>query len=421
MGRPTKALPQHTRAWILDGTRRCLNAGLAEWPLDLGIDLVVGHREGCFLFDVDRGPYLDAVCDGTTFNLGHRHPRLLARLKEGLGSLDTGCQFLPSSARVELAQELLDTVPSSLSLVQFASTASEANAVALQAARAATGREAIVSVRGSAHELLGATPAAAPAERTRSSERAWQQVPWNDLEALAAALQRRDVAALIIEPLPPELGWPLPAAGYHAGVRELCSAAGTLLIVDETCTGLGRTGKLWAFEHWQQPPDVLVMANGAGGGLYPLAYCLMNAAAASWTRTRPFSVLSTLAGSELGCLLGTEVLRITTEPQFLRHVAASAAHLAAGLRLLAAQFPAQLLEVRQLGLAAALRFADPHGGALMMPALFRHHVWARAAVFDLSVLQLTPPLVISRVQIDLLLTALRDAIVDCWKTPARLT
>jgi acetylornithine/succinyldiaminopimelate/putrescine aminotransferase len=125
-------------------------------------------------------------------------------------------------------------------------------------------------------------------------------------------------------------------------------------------------------------------------------------------------MISSFAGSELGCVIGCEVLRITKDQAFLVAVGDAAQYLAAGLESLASRFPAQIVEVRQLGLAAALKFADPHGGALMMSALFKHRVWATAAAFDLSVIRITPPLIIDGAKLDLLLEALHDAIVDCW-------
>jgi acetylornithine/succinyldiaminopimelate/putrescine aminotransferase len=125
-------------------------------------------------------------------------------------------------------------------------------------------------------------------------------------------------------------------------------------------------------------------------------------------------MVSSFAGSDLGCIVGCEVLRITKDPAFLAAVDNAAQHLSAGLKSLAARFPAQIMEVRQLGLAAALKFADPHGGALMMSALFKNRVWAVAAAFDLSVIQIKPPLIIDRAELDLLLEALHNAIVDCW-------
>ena len=128
-------------------------------------------------------------------------------------------------------------------------------------------------------------------------------------------------------------------------------------------------------------------------------------------------MLSTFAGSELGCVVGIEVLRMTKDPSFLAVVDRSAHHLSAGLKSLAARFPSQIVEVRQLGLAAAVKFADPLGGAMMMSALFKHCVWAMAAAFDLSVIRINPPLIIDSEKLDLLLEAMNKAVVDCWGSP----
>ena len=411
-----------SRSSIVETTRKHLNAGMVDWLLDLEIDLVVGRREGCFLYDVDGGAYLDVVCDGTTFNLGHRHPLLIAKLKESADRWDIGCQFFPSAARVALARELLSSVSPSLNFVHFANSGSEAAEAAIKAARAATGRRKIVSVRGGRHGTMGLaghlTGAAPPGSSSSAAASDALKVEWNDLGAIEAAVRRKDVAAVMIETIPAALGWPMPASDYHRSVRELCSEAGALLIVDEAQTGLGRTGKIWAIEHWDVVPDILVMAKGAGGGLYPLSYCVMNSSAAAWMTSQPLSMLSSFAGSDLGCVVGCEVLRITKEPEFLVTVDSRARHLSAGLNSLAARFATRIVEVRQLGLAAALKFADPLGGALMMAALFKHHVWAAAAAFDLSVIQIKPPLIIDCAQLDVLLDALHQAILDCWGSVA---
>lgn len=413
------ALSRLSRRSIVETTRKHLNAGQVDWLLDLQIDLVVGRREGCFLYDVDGCPYLDAACDGTTFNLGHRHPLLVAKFKEGVDFCDIGCQYLPAAARVALAHELLSTVAPELRFVHFANGGSEASEAAIKAARAATGRHKIVSIHGGCHGVMGlAGQLAAGAGFPRADASRALRLRWDDLGAMEAALRQKDIAAVVIEPIPAALGWPMPSSGYHQGVRELCSTTGTLLIVDEGETGLGRTGKIWAIEHWNVVPDILVMASGASGGLYPLAYCVMNARAASWMNSHPLSMVSPFAGSELGCFLGREVLRITKDPAFLAAVATTAQHLSALLKSLGARFPTQIVEVRQLGLAAALKFADPLGGALMMSALFKYRVWAMASAFDLSVIQIKPPLIIDRGELDLLFDALQRAILDCWEPPA---
>jgi acetylornithine/succinyldiaminopimelate/putrescine aminotransferase len=415
-----RALLGLSRQSIVEATRKHLNAGEIDWLLDLEIDLLIGHREGCFIYDVDRGPYLDAVCDGTTFNLGHRHPLLVAKLKQSADLWDIGCQFLPSAARGALAQELLSSVAPALTVVHFANSGNEANEAAIKAARAATGREKIVTIRGGDYGVIGLagdlTGEAMQTPCARAGASALQ-VRWDDLTAIEAAVREQDVAAVLLEPIPAALGWPMPSPGFHRGVRELCSATGTLLIVDEAQTGLGRTGKVWAIDHWNVVPDILVMAKGASGGLYPLAYCVMNSRAASWMNSHPLSMVSPFAGGELGCVVGCEVLRIAKDPAFLATVGRAAQHLSAGLESLASRFPAQIVEVRQLGLAAALKFGDPHGGALMMSALFKHRVWARVAAFDLSVIQINPPLIIDCAKLDLLCEALHKAILDCWGTP----
>jgi acetylornithine/succinyldiaminopimelate/putrescine aminotransferase len=383
----------------------------------LGIDLVIGRREGCHVWDIDGRRFLDVLCDGTTYNFGHRNPRILAAARTALDEVDIGCQFLASEARAALAERLIDLAPPGMERVYLAASGSEANDAALKAAFFATSRRGIVSIDLSFHGVTGLAVQAghhhyAGPFGIQVGEAPRRQVAWNDLAAMEAALAPGDIAAVILETIPATAGWPMPAADYLAGVRRLCDAHGALMILDEIQTGLGRLGTLWGGQAYGVTPDIMTMAKGAGGGVYPLAYVLMNARAGAWVEAHPGAMPSTFGGSEIGCRVGLAVLELAAEPAFLDHTNSMADLLSERLKALAGRHTPMVAEVRQKGLAAALKLSIRGGGALLMGALYRRGVLAILAGFDVNVIQLKPPLVLGPAEVEELLLALDGALTE---------
>ena len=398
-------------------TRAHINAAKFDLFSQIGINLIIADREGCYVHDIDGAKYLDVLCDGSTYNFGHRNPEIINTLKEGIEQFDIGCQFLPSIARASLTEDIVRTSPEGLDQVHYVASGSEANDAAIKAARLATGRKKIISIKKSFHGVTGLASNASdtafwqPFNNSRSAED-FVTVEWNNIDDMEAALKTGDAAAVLIETVPATLGWPIPDDDYHTNVKALCERHGALLIMDEIQTGLGRSGNLWGLERWRAKPDIMVVAKGIGGGIYPFAYLAMTERAALWTRSAPLGMPSTFGGSELGCVVARKVLSIASSEATLAHVRKMTAVLETGFASLKRSFPEQLIEVRQLGLAAGFKMSDPSGGLKMMRSLFRHGVLALFAGYDPSVIQLKPPLVITAVQIADLLNALALAMAE---------
>jgi acetylornithine/succinyldiaminopimelate/putrescine aminotransferase len=412
----------------------------------LGAGIVLGRREGYRLHDLDGRTWWDLHLNGGVFNLGHRNPELVTTLvdalteggadipaggptggrtdglgtgspdprDEAIGGLDIGNHHFPSVERALLAQRLVDLTPG-MRYAVFSSGGGEAIDLALKSARRATGRRRIVSIVGSYHghtglALAAGDRAAATAFRSTGAEEEFPQVPWNDLPALEAALVTAPTAAVVLETIPATLGFPMPAPGYLAAVRDLCDQHGALYVADEVQTGLGRTGTLWAVEQHGVVPDVLVTGKGLSGGLYPIAATLLNERAGAWLETDGWSNVSTFGGAELGCRVASAVLDITTRPTTTANVDARTAQFATGLDDLASRYPDWLVEVRRAGLVIGLRFAHPVGGLLMTRACSDAGVWAMFASFDRSVLQWKPGLLLTEAESAEILTRLELAI-----------
>lgn len=379
----------------------------------LGVDLIVGRREGYRLWDIDGHELIDVHINGGTFNLGHCNPEVVATLVEHAPRVDIGNHHFPSTFRAGLAAALSETTGGRLPKVVFSTSGSEAIDVAIKSARRATGRRRIVSIEGGYHGRTGLSGAAGDSSSAsfflsdRPSE--FTAVPFNDIAAMDVALSAGDVAAVLVETIPATLGFPLPSDDYLPSVKALCRRHGALYVADEVQTGLGRTGTVWAFDRFGVDPDIVVTGKGLSGGMYPIAATLLSDVAGGWLAEDGWAHVSTFGGSELGCAVASKVLEITSRPSTSDGVDALASRLDHALLALSETYPL-LAEVRQCGLVIGLRFADPLGGMKMSKALYDHGVWAMFAGFDRSVLQFKPGLLMTREDVDVLLQRLEAAL-----------
>jgi acetylornithine/succinyldiaminopimelate/putrescine aminotransferase len=380
-----------------------VNAGKVAMYRQLGLDVVMGAREGSTFADAWSGDsFINCHCNGGVFNLGHRHPRIVSAMREALDSLDIGNHHLVSGWRARLAERLARTTDDRLPGVVFGVGGGEAIDLAIKVARAGTSRPGVVSVNGGYHGHTGLAMAAGDPEFREPfgpGPPGFVQVPFDDLQALDGVVDD-DCAAVLLETVPATLGMPIARPGYFAGVRTLCRERGAKLIIDEVQTGLGRTGKIWGHEHEGIDPDVLVTGKGLSGGLYPITATMMTRELHSFFDTHPHIHISTFGGAEIGCAVALEVLDIIEEPGFLDRVSELADRFRDGLDGLP-------FGLRQRGLMMGLAFPDHGGGMMAAAALYKAGIFAVWANNDPKVLQFLPPLVLSDTEADELIGKVR--------------
>lgn len=369
-----------------------VNRGKAETFRSSGLEVVMGQREGATFadaFEPERRWY-NCHCNGGVFNLGHRNPRVLAAVRAGLDTLDIGNHHLVSGHRARLAQRLVATTDGHLPGVVFGVSGGEAIDLAIKVARWATGRQGILSAKGGYHGHTGLSMAAGdPKYRDifGPNPAGFRQVPFDDLEALDRWVDD-STAAVLLEPIPATLGMPIPREGYLRGVQDLCRQRGAKLILDEVQTGLGRTGRIWCYQHDDLTPDLLVTGKGLSGAIYPIAATLMTAELHRLFDDHPFVHISTFGGAELGCLAGLAVLDIIEEPGFLARVERLSERFARGL----AGLP---IVLRRRGLMMGIKLPLPGGGLIATKAVYDNGLFCVYANNDTSVLQFLPPLTLS--------------------------
>jgi len=395
-----------------------VSSGKVDFFARYEMDFVMGRREGPYLWDIDGEKRLiNLHSNGGVFNLGHRNSEVLDSLKKALDDYDIGNHHLISKARADLAKNLTDTMPEDLDYVIFGVSGGEAIDLAIKVARGFTGKKQIISAKGGYHGHTGLALAAGDAkyrDKFGVSTEGFMQVAFGDLEAIKAAIDS-DTAAVMLETIPATLGMPIPDKVYLQTIRELCLKNGALLIIDEVQTGMGRTGKLWAFEHFNIVPDIVVIGKGLSGGIYPITATIIRKDLESVFHEDPFIHISTFGGSELGCITAGKALEISATPEFLRHVNQLSVNFEKKLNELKKKHPKFFKGIRQLGLMMGLELKDELAGPLLTKTAYDNGLLMVYANNDSSVCQFLPPLNLDENLINEIIERLDKAIVEARK------
>ena len=251
-----------------------LNRTLVAVQRVIGFDKVYARAEGAYLYDMDDTPYLDFLSGFSVFNIGRNHPVVKKAIRDVL-DLD-----LPNMVQMDcsllsglLAEAIVKRTPPHLDAVFFCNSGTEATEGALKFARAATQRKRVISLESAFHGLsLGSLSLMGCESFTEGfgplMEGFETRVALDDIESLERELAKRDVAAFVIEPVQGK-GGKSPKTDFFPRAQELCRKHGTMFICDEIQTGLGRTGKMFGFEHWDLEPDIITLAKSLSGGYAP--------------------------------------------------------------------------------------------------------------------------------------------------------
>lgn len=400
-----------------------VSAGKAAFYKKYGMDFVMGRREGPWLYDIDDKKRLfNCHSNGGVFNLGHRQAEVINTLKQALDTLDIGNHHLMSQERASLAKQLAESMPGDLNICIFGVGGGEAIDLALKLAMGHTKRPKIISANGAYHGHTGLALSVGDAQYREPfgvGLADMVQVPFNDLTALEKALDDQ-VAAVILETIPATLGMVIPKPGYLEQVRKLCDQNGTLLIMDEVQTGLGRTGKLWAFEHANIVPDMVVIGKGLSGGIYPITATLIREPLNTIFMEDPFIHISTFGGSELGCRVGQKVMDISSDVTFLNRVEVAGETIRVGLDKLCLKYPKFLRGIRQSGMMIGLELRDEYAGPALTKAAYDHDLLIVYANNDTSICQFLPVMTITDDEIGWMINQLDKALNSARKIRAAL-
>lgn len=408
-----KFIGTYSRERIINLFSRHISSAKVNMFKEVGFDLIIGKREGIWIEDLATGrKIINCHSNGGVFNLGHRNQRIISVLKEALDELDIGNHHLISEARAKLAEFFVSVTPKGLDKVLFFSGGGESVDFAIKLARGYTGKKKIISAYGGYHGHTGLALSAGDLKYKKyflPLAPGFVQVPFGDLDYLSKTIDD-NTAAVIFETVPATYGIAVPPRDFFKKVKNLCEKYGALLIIDEIQTGLGRTGKLWGIQNFDVIPDIMVVGKGLSGGIYPIAATCFKSKYESVFKKEPFLHVSTFGGSELGCVVALEVLKISSSPEFLEHVNHIAGIFADEFRKLKNDFPSYIKEIRQLGLMMGIKFKNELWGPLMSKACLDEGLLCVYSNNDKSVLQVLPPLIVEEDQAKEIISRLRKAI-----------
>jgi ornithine--oxo-acid transaminase len=428
----------------LDRWARTINPQFVRVLRTIDFDRTWERADGAYLWDSKGDRYLDMLGGFGMVNVGRNNRRVRDTLIQALeldlpGAVQLGATALPGL----LAEALLARVPDRLERVQFTSSGTEAIEAVLKLGRAATKRSRVISADHGFHGLtLGSLSANGNPEFTARFGPllpGFDQVPFGDLDALELELRREDVAVFLVEPVQGK-GVNLPPDGYLQGAQALCRRYGTLFCVDEIQTGFGRTGKLFAFEHWGLEPDLVPVAKSLSGGYVPVGALLMSRAvheAVYDSMQNAVAHGSTFAPNELGMVAGLATLQELDDEHLVEHSARLGRKLLELTQPLVDEFDV-VREVRGLGLMWAIEFGEPESRKLswkmiekMQPGLFaqlvvgplfsQHRILSQVAGHKIAVLKVLPPLVVTDEDIEYFAESLASSIKRAQRTPSALT
>lgn len=422
---------------------RHLDRSLVDVLRILGFDKEFTSALGSYLYDAADRAYLDFHTGEGVASLGHNHPGVREVLLAALAAdLVDGVQLHYSVLAGMLAEEISQRLPAGLDAVFFASTGAEAVDTAMKFARAATRRPRLISCDSGFHGVTLGPLALVGDDFFKQGFGpllpGCERVPFGDLSRLESELRSKDVAAFIVEPIQGRTV-ALPPAGYLQAAQALCRRYGTLFVIDEVQTGLGRTGKWFALEHWGLAPDVVLIGKALSGGYMPVSAMVTSRDIydkAVGTLDRCYVHQSTFGRNRLSMAAGLATLRIIEREDLVKRAAHMGAVLREGLTELQDRYDL-IDEVRSSGLMIGIELRAPKSLAgrltwrlthmaseglfpqLIVIPLHRDHGVITMASGKNDVIKLLPPLTLSEPEAGCFLDALDAVLADCCNAASK--
>jgi ornithine--oxo-acid transaminase len=438
-------LVEERRAENFSLHEKYLNTQMVKVLKTIGFDVRYTEARGQYLFDAAGNRYLDLLSGFGVFAVGRNHPSVVEAIRDVLMSdLPHLVQMDVSLLSGLLAERLIAKMTPGLDKVFFCNSGTEAVEAAIKFSRGATGRSRILFCDHAFHGLTLGSLSLNGDEIFRAGFGpllpGCQRIPWNDLDALERELGAGDVAAFVVEPIQGH-GVRIPDDAYLPGAQRLCREHGALLVADEVQTGLGRTGRFLAVEHWGVEPDLVLLAKALSGGFVPVGAVV--------TRKRIFDKIfsrmdravihgSTFAKNNLAMAAGLATLEVLDRERLTENAARVGAQIVDDLQPRVADFEF-LKDVRGKGMMIALEFGEPRSLKLRaawkllekanaglfcqmitVPLFTRHRILSQVAGHGMQVVKFIPPLTLNQEDRTWIVSAVEDVVAEAHKVPGSI-
>ncbi|MBP7738284.1 MAG: aspartate aminotransferase family protein [Spirochaetes bacterium] len=344
---------------LMRTAEQVFSKGLVAALAEKGLDVLEGERAGVILCDTDGKSYIDCYTSAGIYNLGRNNEELRSELEASVRKVDQGNFIMLSEEKALLGQKLARFVPGNLESVLYTVVRGEPVDAACKLARGHTGRPELVTVDGGWYGQTGF--AVTLSERTGKGMfgaliPAVATVPFGDIGAMKRAVSRK-TAAVIMEPVQAENGCRRAGAEYYRELRRICDRKGAFLIFDETQTGFGRTGKKFAYEHYDIVPDILILGEAMSGGVFPMTALMFTIKTRKFFDAHPLIHMCTFGGHDIGCRVAMKALDLYEETKPWESAVLMGEKLHAALSGIAAGTHGKV-SVSGIGLLQALLFRD---------------------------------------------------------------
>ena len=416
-------------AWItretVESFREHINPGFLEYRKATSVEHAAAAVEwsdaGLNSYrDVAGKEYIDCLGGFGIFNVGHRNPKVVAAVKAQLERQPLHSQDLLDPLRAMLAKTLSMLMPPGLEYVFFTNSGTESVEAALKLARAydPTKQTIIAATKGFHGKSFGSLSVSAKGEFRRPFGALLPNIehfPFDDLAALRRKMERlkmvgEDVGAVLLEPIQGEGGVNVPHDNYLPGVRALCDEFGALMILDEVQTGMGRTGKMFCFQHYGVRPDIICLAKAFGGGVVPAGAVVGTKDIFARLFDNPFLHTTTFGGNPLACAAATATINVLLTDRLPERAAVMGERMLKGLREATRDFPEFVVDVRGKGLLIAIEFNDHRTGFEMGKLLLERGVLVSGTLINAQVVRIEPPLTITEEQADYVCRSIGESL-----------
>ena len=416
-------------AWIteetVNGFREHVNPGFLEYRKATSVAHAVAAVEwedsGLNTYrDVNGKEYIDCLGGFGIFNVGHRHPKVVKAVTDQLKRQALHSQDLLDPLRAMLAKTLSIFTPGDLEYAFFCNSGTEAVEAALKLARAFDPHKQtmVAATKGFHGKSFGSLSVSAKAEFRRPFGAMLpniEHVPFNDLEELRIKMHTlkmvgEDVGAVILEPIQGEGGVNIPDDDYLPGVRALCDEYGALLVLDEVQTGMGRTGRMFACDHWGVAPDLMCLAKAFGGGVMPAGAVVGTKAVFSRIFDNPFLHTTTFGGNPLACAAALATINVLIEERLPERAAKLGTRMLGGIRKAIEGHDDLVVAARGKGMLMAIEFVNNELGFALSKALLDRGVLVSGTLVNARVIRVEPPLTLTEEQADYVCRALAEAL-----------
>jgi len=423
-------LTKEEKDWVVresvSGFRDNVNPGFLEYRKSVSTDYtaVEWKDSGVHFTDIYGKDFIDCLGGYGIYNVGHRHPKVMAAVMNQLKRQALHSQELLDPLRAMLAKLVAMITPGDLQYSFFTNSGTESVEGALKLARLHTKRSGFIAAIGAFHGKsmgsLSATSKAVFRKPFLPLIPGFRHVPYGDAEALekeisSAAFSGEDIAAVILEPIQGEGGVIAPPDDYFPRVREICDRYGVLLIADEIQTGMGRTGKMFGIEHYGVVPDIMALGKAFGGAIMPIGAFISTKEIWEEMIPNPFLHTTTFGGNPIACAAAIAAINVTLEERLPEQAAEKGNYFIPKLVDLMNKYKNICMEGRGRGLLIGMEFNSNEAGYEVAKGLFERGILVAGTLINAKTLRIEPPLTITKAELDKVLETLDKVFAEVSK------